>query len=544
MSTQSASAPNTQHADPITAEVVQNALISAAHEMNNIIVRTAFNPLLFDTKDFGIAILSPSGELWAEDSGLTTFVGCTSTLIKLGIARRGVGDYRDGDVFIVNDPYLTGTHISDTTIYSPVFASDNLVAFVAVTAHWADIGGRTPGGWDMTATEIFQEGMVFSHQRLVSGGEEVRDMTMLISQNVRFPEIVRGDLDAQFAACRAGAARITALCDRYGLLAVRGSMERAIAATAHATRARIAAAPNGKWSRTVQMDYDGIDPDNRPTLSVQVEIDGETVRVGFDGTSSTSQGSMNVTAIGTEASVRAALKGLLAPLEPTNSGHFDGIRIDLPENSLVNPTRPAGSDSYGLVASALSELLVMALAEAFPDTARAGSYQLFGVYLLRTDARHGDPFIMIDPIDGGHGGHGVGDGSTTIFSVDGDTLNLPVEVLENRYPLRCLQFSLAREAGGAGMGNGGSGVIRDYQVLEAGTILKYANENTKSVLSQGVDGGEDGTPSYIVLRPGTVDEVVLTDRGNDAGVLNPGDIVRAVSGGGGGWGKPPTRERV
>ncbi|MEQ6898784.1 hydantoinase B/oxoprolinase family protein [Microbacterium sp. KR10-403] len=522
--------------DPITAEVVRNGLVAAANEMNNIIVRTAFNPLLFDTKDFGIAVLSADGELWAEDSGLTSFVGCMPATIQTGLRKHGAAHFRPGDVLIVNDPYLTGTHISDTTVYMPVHHEDALVAFVAVTAHWADVGGRTPGGWDMTSTELYQEGMCFTHQRLIAEDAPVDDLLDFISANVRFPEIVRGDLDAQIAACRAGAARVRALCERFGPGAVNSSMDRAIQSTASTVSERIAALPDGVHERSIVMDYDGIDQAARPVVAVQVAVDGDRIKVTFDGTSPTSQGSMNLTGIGTRSEVHAALKGLLAPLEPSNAGHFKNVDIELPQESLVNPTRPAGSDSFGFVAGALTEMIVNALAELFPETSRAGSYQLFGVHLIRTDPRHGEPFIMIDPLDGGHGAHSAGDGATAIFPGDGDTLNLPVEVLENRYPLRCLQYAYVDGSRGHGEHNGGYGLVRDYQVLEDGTILKYANENTKNVLSIGVAGGDDGEASRIILRPGESDEVVLTDRGNDAGELRAGDIVRTVSGGGGGWG--------
>lgn len=523
-------------ADPVTSEIIRNSLIATAHEMNNIIIRTAFNPLLFDTRDFGIAILSPDGETWAEDSGLSLFVGSLPATIQSGLAKHGACHYKPGDVLVVNDPYLTGTHISDTTVYMPVHHEGELIAFVAVTAHWADVGGRTPGGWDMSSTELVQEGICFTHQHLVREGELVEDMLDFIRSNVRFPDIVRGDLDAQIAACRSGESRVVALARRYGVDELFGSMNRAINATAATMSRKIAELPDGVYSQSITMDYDGIDPASRPEVAVQATIRGDRVKITFDGTSSVSQGSMNITRVGARSIVLSAFKGLLAPLEPTNAGHFKSVDFEFPENSLVNPSRPAGSDSFGLVGVALMEILVNALAELFPETARAGSYQLFGVYLLRTDPQYGPPFIMIDPLDGGHGAHSQGDGSTAIFSADGNTLNLPVEVLENRYPLRCLQYSLFDHARGAGEHDGGHGLVRDYQVLEEGVQLKYANENTKNPLAVGVAGAEDGEPSRILLRPGEPDEVLLTDRGNDVDSLNPMDVVRTISGGGGGWG--------
>ena len=152
--------------DLATIEIIRNALVSTAKQMNNTLVRTAFNPLLYDVRDFGIAITSAHGELWAEDPGVTVFLSCCPEIIRDGLATLGAGGYHEGDVYIVNDPYRTGTHVSDTTVYMPIFHQEQLVAFAVVTAHWADIGGRTPGGWDVDSTELFQEGLLFTHQRL------------------------------------------------------------------------------------------------------------------------------------------------------------------------------------------------------------------------------------------------------------------------------------------------------------------------------------------------------------------------------------------
>lgn len=526
------------HTDPVTSEVIRNAMTATANEMNNIIVRTAYNPLLFDSKDFGIAVLSATGELWAEDSGLSCFLGCIHELVKSGIDKRGPDGFADGDILIVNDPFLTGTHISDTSVYMPVMHQGVLVAFIAVTAHWADIGGRNPGGWDMTATELFQEGMCFTHQRLVRAGEPVQDLFDFIESNVRFPDIVRGDLESQISACRTGRDRIAALCERYGRDTVVESMGHVLASTQEETARRIEALPDGDYSRSIRMDYDGIDPQARPRISVTMSVRGSRITASFDGTSPAADSSCNLAPIGTRSSVLVAIKSLLAPTEPTNAGHFANVDFDLPEGTVLSPTRPRATDSYGYAAVAVIELTQLALAELFPETSRAGAYQLFGVYFMRTDPASGYPFIMIEPNPGGHGGHSKGDGASLVFMMDGDTQTLPVEVMENRYPVRCLRYEFAEETAGAGASRGGYGLIREYEVLEPGTVLKYMNEGTKEVTAQGVNGGEDGAPSRVVVRPDTDHEVVLFDRGDYSGELKPGDIVRSISGGGGGWGAP------
>src|SRR5579872_6809349 len=183
--------------DIVTAEIIRNALTAAAAEMSKTLVRTAYNPLLYEVQDFGLGIVSLDGHLWAEAPGITDFIGALPDTIKTGLAKFGPHGYAEGDVLIVNDPYLTGSHISDTCVYLPVFYGGELVAFAAATAHWADIGGKTPGGWCPDSTDVYQEGICFSHQKLVAAGRPNADLWNLIAGNVRYPDLVRGDLDAQ-----------------------------------------------------------------------------------------------------------------------------------------------------------------------------------------------------------------------------------------------------------------------------------------------------------------------------------------------------------
>ena len=214
--------------DVVTAEIVRNGMVSGAAEMARTLVRTAYNPLLYDVQDYGLGIVSAYGRLWAEAPGVTLFVGVLSDTVKGGIAKLGSAAFDEGDVLIANDPYLTGTHISDTTVYVPVFHDGEHVAFCVATAHWADIGGKTPGGWCPDSTDVYQEGLCFTHQKLVDAGAPNQDLWDFIDANVRFPPTVRGDLDAQVAACRQGAARVQALCARYGVETVRESMSFSI----------------------------------------------------------------------------------------------------------------------------------------------------------------------------------------------------------------------------------------------------------------------------------------------------------------------------
>ncbi len=527
--------------DVVTAEIVRNGLTSAALEMNKTLVRTAYNPLLYEVQDFGLGLVSAEGLLWAEAPGVTVFLGAMPDTIKTGIARWRE-DFAEGDVLIANDPYLTGTHISDTSVYVPVFHEDDLVAFAIATAHWADIGGKTPGGWCPDSTDVYQEGLCFTHQKLVASGTPNQDLWDFIEANVRFPPTVRGDLDAQIAACKQGAARVRALCAKYGVDTVRESMRLAIEQTDAAVRREIAKIPDGTYDASIELDHDGVLMDVRRRCVLTLTVDGDRIRVSFDGTSETAHGPINMPAIGTRSSVRAAVKGLLMPKDPTNEGHFLALDFDLPPGLMVTPERPAPCDSYGYLGVVLMELTIRALSAAVPERCPAGSYQLFGVYLFRVDPREGPPFIFIDPIDGGHGARPHGDGPSLIFMADGDTPNTPIEIVETRYPIRCDRHAYLPGVEGAGTYRGGLGIVRDFRVLEPGTYMQCAIENTKDLLARGLEGGGDADASRIVVRPGTDGEVILQERTSFFGPLAPGDVVSVRSGGGGGWGSPLERD--
>ena len=524
-------------ADPIVTEVIRGGLAAAALEMNRTLVRTAHNPLLYEVQDFGLGIVGADARLWAEAPGIAGFISALSDTICSGIEVHGLDGFREGDAMIVNDPYLTGTHISDTSVYTPVFHGGRVVAFAIVTAHWADIGGKSPGGWAPDTTDVYQEGICFTHQRLIRAGQPNDDLLELIRANVRVPDLVRGDLAAQLASCRRGVERVQRLCDRFGADAVIDAMDRIIRRTEAGMRARIASIPDGRYGASVELDHDGIDRTRHPRVAVQIEVSGSRLGVRFDGTSATAAGPINDP--GARCDVRCALKGLLAPREIGNEGHVSVFDFDVAPGLLVSPERPAPVDSYGYVGVALIELVIRALAPVLPDRAPAGGYQIFGVDLYRVDARDGEPFVFTDVHPGGAGARPDHDGPALIFVGDGDTRNTPVEVIETRYPIRVERHELLPSSGGAGRWRGGPGVARDFRMLEPGIQMQYTVENTFDPLAKGLEGGEDGIPGVLVINPGIDREVVLTDRVTAYGPLDVGDVLSARSGGGGGYGAEP-----
>lgn len=526
--------------DIIKAEVIRNGMTSAAAEMSETIVRTAYNPLLYDVKDFGVTILSPQGHLWADAPGLAVFLGALAGTIRTSLEARPVQDYAEGDVLIANCPYSTGTHLSDTAIYAPIFVDGEVVAFAASMAHWADIGGRSAGGWDPSSTSIYQEGVRFRHQRLIHGGERDEDLYRLIADNVRLPEIVLGDLSAQIAACHTASERVRSLCQRHGAQDVGRAMDFVINRSMESLKRRVAELPDGSFAQEQRLDFDGVDANYIPRLGLEVTIAGDRLRADLSSSADVAPGPVNCPSIGASSIVYAALKGVFAPNEPTNHAHLSFAELAFPDKpSLVSPIEPAPCDSYGLVCRALYETTVRTMGSFAPDRSRAGGYQMVGMYLMRHEGPRDSWFTHTEPLPGGFGAFDGGDGSTLVFG--GDTPLLPAEVLERRYPVRCEQVAFETEAAGAGEYRGGFGLRRDLRTLVDSTVVKPSFEATKDLLAKGAQGGEPGAPAALFIEYPDGHTEQLGSR-PEPFALPKDTVVSIRTGGGAGYGNPLDRQ--
>lgn len=528
--------------DPITMQVIRSALKAAADEMMISLIKTAHNPLIYEVQDFGLAIANQRGEMLAEGSGLPGFMGCLGPTVQSGLRVLGADGYGEGDIVLANVPYDTGTHISDTAVYMPIFYKGELVAFSALMAHWADIGGKTPGGWCPDTTDIHQEGLIFDHDKLVDAGELNQTFMRFILKNVRFPELVHGDLNAMIAACRTGAKRYVALCERYGADTIEAAMNQVFDQSERMMRAKISEIPDGSYTASIMMDHDGVELDKPYKLAVTVDIDGDAMRVDWTGTAETVSGPTNHPFIGTVALAQTVLKSLTMPHDPMNHGHLRPLTVTAPENTAVNPLYPAPTDSYGYVGEMIIHLMVKALSKAIPERCPACTYQMFGCVFYRMDPRHGKPFIFIEPLDGGGGAFPHADGpNALVFVGDGNAPNTPTEVIEGHYPLRVRRHTFNPEGAGAGKFRGGLGVIREYEMLEDNILIQTMNENTINP-PWGLYGGGDAGVSKLIAWAGSDKEEEITQRVYLYGPFNKGDIVTQRSTGGGGWGDPRERD--
>ena len=528
--------------DPITTQVIRSSLIAAAEEMRIALVQTAYNPLIYEIQDFAVALLNAKGDMLAQGVSLPLFLPCLSYTIRNGVEKFGADGFRPDDIIIANDPYSTGTHISDTSIYIPIFYDGQLQGFSANTAHWADIGGKVPGGWCPDSIDVLQEGMLFPHLKLYDAGVENSTLTDYIMANNRFPDVVRGDLGAQIAACKTGVNRYIATCDKYGAKAVREAMDIVFDQSEVHLRRIISQIPDGEWSAETYLDHDGVEKDKQRKMKVTVKVKGDEVAVDFTGSSETAAGPVNIPFTGARAAVEIAFKSATIPHEPANEGHSRPLKVTAPENSIVNPSWPAPCDSYGYAALYIIDLVSEALSNAVPDRCPAGEYMLFGTFMFRVDPRHGKPFIAIDPVDGGGGALPFDDGADgLIFHGDGDVPNLPAEVCENRWPIRLERYELHTEEYGIGKYRGGLGCIRDYSFLDDNILIQIANEQT-ICRPHGLHGGREGGINRLYVRPGTEREQILTERASFFGPFSQGELISCRSGGGGGYGDPLARD--
>jgi N-methylhydantoinase B len=525
--------------DLVTVAVVQNGLVAATREMASTLERAAVSPLLFEFKDYSAVVTDRHGHLWAEAPGLLGFVGSVlPEIIQSGLALRGPEAYRAGDVWVANDPYTTGTHISDTTVYAPIFAGDELLAFCGATAHWADVGGKEPGGWCADSIDVFQEGLQLNHIRLgtLKGGFDPT-VQAIIESNVRFPRTVIGDLRAQTAALGTGADRVRALAAKHGAGEVKVAMSASVDATEALLRRRIAELPDFEQTVTDELGHDGVVKDLKRVVKLTVRKQGDSFTCDFSGSSETVRGPINLPAPAARGAVHAAIKSVLIPRQATNHGVFAAVDVHTPPDSIVNPTPPAPVDQMAYSWESVFDLTIRALRDIAPDRCPAGVGRLCGAFFTRVDGRDGRPFVMVESTMVGWGATPKGDGGSMTYACAGDTQNIPAELIERRYPIRVVECRLRTDAAGAGKHRGGDGVHKVFEILEPGV---FVHGYFLTLASRGAGGGFDGArPQMVIEHQG--ETFVFDQRFTSFGPLGPGDRVTVQTGGGGGWGEPSER---
>lgn len=529
----------TGRTDPITVEIIRNAFVAIAQDMNAALIRSAYSPIIYEGKDCAVALLDERGDVLAQSLGVPLFLGNLEIAVRLTAEMYGWDVFRPGDIFYVNDSYMTGTHLNDATVFAPIFLDDQLIGFSASRAHWLDVGGKDPG-MATDSREIYQEGMRWPPTRIYEGGRPREDIIELLRRNSRFGHQLLGDLNAQVVAARTGEARLKGLVERFGLETVRAARDEIFRQSERLEREVIRAIPDGVYTAEGALDDDGLGHGPVP-VKVRIEVQGESMVIDLEGSSPQTQGPVNSGFAQTISGARVAFKLLINPERPVDGGTFKTLTVRAPEGTIFHAKEPAPCQWYFTPQGLLIDLIIKALAPALPDRVAGAHYgDSMVVYFAGADPRRGgEPFLSVEANPGGWGGFQGGDGEDGLINaVNGAFKDLPVEVFENKYPIVVEAYGFRTDSGGPGAFRGGCGLYREY-VLEA-PAHGYTWFERSVTPAWGLFGGGTGVGPDVVINPGREDERHLLKA--SALPLEPGDVVRIYTGGGGGYGAPYERD--
>ncbi|MGN6777282.1 hydantoinase B/oxoprolinase family protein [Rhizobium sp.] len=526
--------------DPVTQEIIEGKLAATVDEMGVVMARTSMSPVIYEVLDFACGLLTRDGELVAQMNGITLFTGTFGTQVKSLIALYG-DDLEDGDILLTNDPYSGGTHACDFAIVKPIFFDGRILAYAINVAHYLDVGGSVPGSLAPNATSVFQEGLRLPGVKVVRSDRFSGEILRIIRENVRLPEVAIGDLTAQVATVRVAARRMGELARKYGTDVVEAAFDHLLSVSEKQARAAIAALPDGTYEAEDIIDGDGVTTDPI-SVKVAVTISGDRLTADFTGCPPAVAGPINCAAGALQSAVRTIFKALVAPQAPSNEGWFRPLSVVAPKGSVFTAEKPSPTGWYYEGSVHASELVWKAVAKLMPERFSAGSYTSLCVLYVSGKDEAGQPFIHIEPQHGGWGASRDGDGANAVIALtDGDTYNYSVEVIEARFPLLVRRYELNVEGGsGAGRRRGGFGVIREYEILGEGASA-YCSFGRTDTPPWGIDGGKPGSINLLQVEENGGN---VRNFGREPHIeLNRGDLVRIITGGGGGWGNPRARER-
>ncbi len=537
----SAGAPSTDIAgvdvDPVTAEVVRQALNAAAEEMKRALVRTAFSPVIYEVLDFAAALYDRDVCMLSQAASLPTFMGTMSFCVASAVAAVGGEDALEpGDIILYNVPYGTGSHPQDVAMVMPVHASGELVGYAAIKAHWLDIGGKDPYSTD--TVDVFQEGTIFPGVKLFERGVLVEPIMRFVTANSRVPKMVAGDVNATVVGVRTGAAALSRIVERHGVEAFRACVARIYEHGEAVVRRWFEALPDGRYVARGQMDSNGVDDAPVP-FEVVVEIDGSAVRLDYTGAPPQQRGPINCPVPTTISASRVAIAMVAGGGEAPNEGHFRAIEVLTRPGTLFHPLHPAPCFLYGWAGDQAIEAIYLALSHAMPTAVPASSGgDICALVWWGEREATGEAWTDGAPHPIGHGGHAGGDGANALMHISESATRItPVEVWESRNPWVIEQMELAPDSCGAGRHRGGLGLDIRF-VTREDCWLTAAVERT---LAQpyGLLGGEEARANGVQIDLG--DGLGPVFGKATRAVVPRGATVLLTTGGGGGYG--PASER-
>ncbi len=527
--------------DPVTVELIRNALPAITNEMSYDLQRSSYNMMIYEVRDYCCALLNVEGELLSQNiGGVSHFVADLGAVIKDAVAKYNRGGFAPGDVLITNHQAVAGQHLNNVVIYTPIFHGVRLFGFAVIRAHWVDIGGMSTGfGAGGAAADPWMEGLQIDQLKLYEKGAPDEKLLKMIKDNIRLPESSMGDLRSQIAACRLAERRIGELLERYGWDTVIASLERIFDESEAKCRAIIGKIADGEYKATSYLDHDFVELDKPVYFNVKVVVRGTDMTIDLTDCSGQRRGAINSRTL---AAPYIAYKAITTPMEPVNEGSFRGLHVKIQEGNLMMAKYPAPMSAWSLPLPTVVDTILTALAPAMPDHipaahtgALGGSLSFWGTY-----PDTGRRFVMQSIEGGGWGGRPWEDGESASVSIcQGDVRNAPIENVELKCPVIIESRALREDSAGPGKYRGGLGVATRVRNLVEGRWNLRSNGREK-MPPWGLWGGQPGVPSdQLIKLPGDADFEHI-DR--NPVVVPPGSTVIFLTAGGGGWGDPLERD--
>ncbi len=528
--------------DPITLAVIKNSLEQITDEMDVLLYRAAFSTIISEGHDACHGLYEPeTGETIVQGKfGLPIFVGVMRFAVKAVIDHLHTSgrEPRPGDLYILNDPHLSGTHMQDMKLVRPFFYDGELFCRMAGTAHWTDVGGNVPGGFNAQATEAWQEGVRVPPVKLYSAGELNQDILDMLLWNTRTPTIAYGDLSAQINALETGEKRLAQLLDKYGsamVQAVSAELKRRSEIT---MRAHIAKIPDGTYSFDDYLDNDGVT--NTPLkIALDLTVKGDELMLDFSRSDPPCKGPMNAPLATSVSSCYIAIKHIFTDVA-VNSGCFAPVKFNIPETTFLNAGPGKAMNAYTEVTPVIIGCIWGALGQAIPELTYACYFQTVNSFNLAGNRADGKYYVMFTYFGGGHGASRESDGLNHGSNAISMATIAPMEILEANFPVLFEQWALRPDSGGAGYNRGGLGSVYSVRVLGEEARAFFLGDRGKFA-PFGVGGGLSAAKNELVFKRAEGDFIPpMVSKATDV-PLQRGDVIELRTPGGGGYGSPLTR---
>lgn len=536
--------------DLVTMNIIENTMVSICREMGITLMKTSYSTIFNEALDFTCGIASPTGEMLAVAEFCPAQIGGMPLLIRSCLQEIPLSDIQEGDVLVHNDPYRGGLHTPEHTLFCPVYVDGEIIAFTVAIGHVAEVGGMVPGGFPSEATEIFHEGIRVPPVKIKKRGEDVPEVWKLWLANVRTPRYNYGDMRALISGVELGVRRLKDVAAKYGRDVLTQTCGDLMDYSEARMRAEIAEIPDGKYDFVDYMDNDGVS-DSEIRIEAHCYVQGEEMVIDYTGSTPQVGGPINATlGVAWSAAYNAVLH-LTDPSIPKNSGCFRPLRIVAPKGTIVNVDYPApevggNTEAHPRIAGAV----IGALAQAAPGRAMAGEGGTHLNFVFGgVDHRNDEYFACYDIETVGWGARPFADGNDATDSINGNCRVMPVEVYETRYPWLTEEYCLRADSGGAGEYRGGLGTQKTWRCLDAEITCSQLTDRHDHQ-AWGFEGGQPGATGNTLFRHDDGDDwktmveafgKASTSKWSNV-VIRPGNRVRLLTPGGGGWGDPAARE--